>query len=53
MNADEDLAVLRNRLFDVLDFYDLWRSISVIDGGLHAGAGLLLFVFCSRDSCIT
>ncbi len=36
MNADEDLVVLGNRLLDLLDLYDLRRSVSAIHGGFHA-----------------
>ena len=36
MNADENLVVLGNRLFELLDLYDLRWSISAIHGGFHA-----------------
>lgn len=41
MNADEDLVVLGNRLFDLLDLYDLRRSVSAIYGGLHTALAYL------------
>jgi hypothetical protein len=36
MNADKDLIVLGNWLFDVPDFHDVRRSVSAINGSFHA-----------------
>ena len=52
MNADEDLVVLGNRLWDVLDLYDLWRSVSVVNGGFHAALPYSCQLLLS-DQCLS
>jgi hypothetical protein len=56
MNADEDLVVLWDGLFHVLDMDDLWWSIPAIDGGFHHAAlvctlppSSLLLLFARRQ----
>src|SRR5947207_12085727 len=47
MNADKDLIVLGNRLFDVRDLHDLRRSVSAINGSFHGRSPApSIFVHC-------